>query len=60
MVLPKPWQRLQAPYGLLKLNRLGSGVDEFLAAALAGEFLVEAQRIRRPPAGSKITSPASR
>ena len=25
MVLPKPWQRGQAPKGLLKLNRRGSG-----------------------------------
>ena len=25
MVLPKPWQRGQAPAGLLKLNRIGSG-----------------------------------
>ena len=45
MVLPKPWQRGQAPMGLLKLNRLGSGVGELDAAALAGEFLAEAERV---------------
>ncbi len=44
MVLPKPWQRGQAPTGELKLNRMGSGRREFHAAGLALEFLVEAQR----------------
>src|ERR1700732_966430 len=28
IVLPKPWQRGQAPYGLLKENRRGSGFSE--------------------------------
>ncbi len=43
MVLPNPWQRGQAPIGLLKLNRIGSGVANSVPQRLARELLVEAQ-----------------
>ena len=50
MVLPKPWQRGQAPNGLLKLKRRGSGSTKVDAAVLAGEVLAEAQALAEAPA----------
>ena len=38
MVLPKPWQRGQAPMGLLKLNRLGSGSANSMPQRLQANF----------------------
>ena len=44
MVLPKPWQRGQAPEGAVEAEQRGLGLDELDAAVLAGELLAEAQR----------------
>ena len=51
---------LAGAVGIVEAEQARLGLDEFLAAALAGELLVEADAFRRRRAGSKITSPASR
>ena len=47
MVLPKPWQRGQAPKGLLKLNRLGSGSANSRPQRLQANFSLKRSAARR-------------
>ena len=56
MVLPKPWQRGQAPNGLIEAEKRRLGLGELHPARLALELFVEAQALARA-AFSKITSP---
>src|SRR5436190_14553213 len=59
IVLPKPWQRGQAPNGELKLNRIGSGWLNSRLQVL--HWKRSLKRRRSPPAAdSKMTSPDSR
>src|SRR5580698_7558720 len=44
MVLPKPWQRGQAPKGLLKLNRRGSGSAKVSPHCLQANFSEKRRR----------------
>src|ERR1019366_596120 len=68
MVLPKPWHRGQAPKGLLKLNRRGSGSTKVRPHCLQANFSLKRRgRQADPPAppappaaGSSTISPASR
>ena len=59
MVLPKPWQRGQAPAGLLKLNRIGSGSRNSMLSYLQMKRSLKSSRSSRR-ASSKIASPDSR
>ena len=61
MVLPKPWQRGQAPNGIVEAEQARLGIGECDAAVFAGEFFAEAQRLTLQPAAvSRMISPASR
>ena len=44
MVLPKPWQRGQAPNGELKLNRIGSGSANSMPQVLHWNFSLKRRR----------------
>ena len=56
MVLPKPWQRLHAPKGVLKLNKVGSGSTNCLPHCLQLNFWSN-RMVSPPAAGSNRQSP---
>ena len=60
MVLPKPWQRGQAPKGELKLKRMGSGTANSMPQVLHSNFSLKRSGGSPDAAFSKMTSPASR